>query len=111
MNRLSKVSSGLIAVGVTFPILFSRGPIYVFSQIYDVTNAVLIYTTAFIMLEALFYSVQSVRDKWIITALQLVVIFIAFFVDWLSYTLFAFSILSRLAAGYLGSRRGRRCAA
>jgi len=102
MNRLGKVSSGLIAVGVTFPILFSRGPIFVFSQVYDVTSAVLIYTTAFIMLETLFYSVQSVRDKWIVTALQLVVIFIAFFVDWLSYTLFAFWLLSRLAAGYFG---------
>src|SRR6202035_979611 len=29
MNRLSKISSALIAVGVTFPILFSRGPIFV----------------------------------------------------------------------------------
>ena len=102
MNRLSKISSALIAVGVTFPILFSRGPLVVFSQVYDVTNAVLVFTTAFILLEALFYGVQSVRDKWIITALQLVVIFIAFFVDWLSYTLFAFWILSRLAAGYFG---------
>ena len=38
-NRLGKVASGLIAVGVSLPILLSRGPIYVFSQIYDVTNA------------------------------------------------------------------------
>jgi hypothetical protein len=102
MNRLGKVSSGLIAVGVTLPILLSRGPIYVFSQVYDVTNAVLIYTTVFLLLETLFYSVQSARDKWNITALQLVTISIAFFVDWLSYTLFAFWILSRVAAGYVG---------
>jgi hypothetical protein len=102
LNRLGKVASLLIAIGITFPILLSRGPIYVFSQVYDVTNAVLIYTTAFLMLETLFYSVQSQRDKRIITALQLVTIVIAFFVDWLSYTLFAFWIVSRLAAGYLG---------
>ena len=102
MNRLGKVASGLIAVGVTLPILLSRGPIYVFSQVYDVTSAVLIYTTAFLMLETLFYSVQSARDKRIITALQLVTISIAFFVDWLSYTLFAFWLLSRVAAGYFG---------
>ncbi len=102
MNRLGKVASGLIGVGVTLPILLSRGPIYVFSQVYDVTSAVLIYTTAFLMLETLFYSVQSERDKRIITALQLVTICIAFFVDWLSYTLFAFWLLSRLAAGYFG---------
>ena len=54
------------------------------------------------MLETLFYGMRSERDKWIITALQLVTICIAFFVDWLSYTLFAFWVLSRLAAGYLG---------
>ncbi len=102
MNRLGKVASALIAVGVSFPILLSRGPIYVFSQVYDVTSAVLIYTTAFLMLETLFYSVQSERDKRIITALQLVTISIAFFVDWLSYTLFAFWLLSRVAAGYFG---------
>jgi hypothetical protein len=102
MNRLGKVASSLIAVGVSLPILLSRGPIYVFSQVYDVTSAVLVYTTAFLMLETLFYSVQSARDKRIITALQFVTIFIAFFVDWLSYTLFAFWIVSRVAAGLLG---------
>jgi hypothetical protein len=101
-NRLGKIASALIAIGVTLPILLSRGPIYVFSQIYDTTNAVLIYITAFIMLETLFYSVQSARDKWIITALQLATIFVAFAVDWLSYTVFAFWLLTRLAASYLG---------
>jgi hypothetical protein len=105
LNRMGKVASGLIAVGVSLPILLSRGPIYVFTQVYDTTNAVLIYTTAFLMLETLFYSVQSERDKRIVTALQLVTIFVAFFVDWLSYTLFAFWILSRIAAGYLGVER------
>ena len=104
MNRLGKVASLLIAVGVSFPILLSRGPIYVFSQLYDVTSAVLIYTTAFLMLETLFYSVQSARDKRIITALQLVTISIAFFVDWLSYTLFAFW-LAQPSGGRI-SRRG-----
>lgn len=108
LNRLGKVASGLIAVGVTLPILLSRGPIYVFSQVYDVTSAVLVYTTAFLMLETMFYSVQSARDKRIITALQLVTIFVAFFVDWLSYTLFAFWIVSRAAAGYFGVEKPMR---
>ncbi|QPF86898.1 hypothetical protein IC762_11645 [Bradyrhizobium genosp. L] len=102
LNRLGKVTSALLAVGVSFPILLSRGPLYVMSQIYDVTNAVLVYLAIFLVLETLYYSAQSARDKWVITALQLVTIYIAFFVDWLSYTLFAFWILSRLAAGYLG---------
>jgi hypothetical protein len=108
INRLGKVASLLIAVGVSLPILLSRGPIYVFSQVYDVTSAVLVYTTAFLMLETLFYSVQSERDKRIITALQLVTISIAFFVDWLSYTLFAFWLLSRVTAGYLGAETRMR---
>jgi hypothetical protein len=101
MNRLGNLSSGLFAVAVAFPILISRGPIFVFSQIYDVTNAVLIYTTIFILLETLFYSTQSSSEKRIITALQLVTIYPAFFVDWLSYTVFAFWLVSRLVAGYL----------
>lgn len=100
-NRLSSVSSGLIAVAVAFPILLSRGLLYSFSQIYDVVTAVLIYTTIFLLLEVLFYGARSQRDKWIIAALQLVTICCAFFVDWLSYTLFAFWIVSRVVAGYL----------
>ena len=35
-------------------------------------------------------------------ALQLLVIYLAFFVDWLSYTLFAFWLLVRLTGGYFG---------
>ena len=105
MNRLGKVASLMIAIGVSLPILLSRGPIYVFSQVYNVTSAVLIYTTAFLMLETLFYSVQSARDERIITALQLVTISVAFFVDWLSYTLFAFWLLSRVAAAISAWKR------
>jgi hypothetical protein len=101
-NRLDSMSSGLIALAVAFPILLSRGLIYAFSQIYDVVTAVLIYTTVFLLLEVLFYGARAQREKWIITALQLVTIFCAFFVDWLSYTLFAFWIVSRVVAGYLG---------
>ncbi len=102
LNRLGRISSGLIAIGASFPILLSGGPIFVFSQIYDVTNAVLVFTTTFLLLETMFYRMHCARDKWIITALQIVVIAIAFSVDWLSYTLFAFWLLNRLAAGYLG---------
>jgi hypothetical protein len=102
LNRLGKLASLLIAIGVSFPILLSRGPIYVFSQIYDYTNAVLIYTAIFILLETHFYCSQSQRKKRIIGVLQLVTIFLAFFVDWLSYTLFAFWLLNRIVAGYLG---------
>ena len=102
LNRLGSISSGLIALGVAFPILLSRGLIYCFSQVYDVVTAVLIYTAIFLLLEVLFYGAKSQRDKWLITALQLATIFCAFFVDWLSYTLFAFWLVSRLVAGYLG---------
>jgi len=102
MNRLGSLASGLIAVAVTLPILLSRGPIYVLTQLYDTTVAVLIFTTIFILLETRFYAAQSDREKQAITALQLATIFVAFFVDWLSYTLFAFWLLTRCVAGYLG---------
>ncbi|WP_157087967.1 hypothetical protein [Bradyrhizobium jicamae] len=102
MNRLGRVTSGLLALGVAFPILLSRGPIYAFSQIYDVVTAVLIFTAVFLLLEVLYYGARSQRDKWVITALQLTTIYLAFFVDWLSYTLFVFWLISRFAAGYAG---------
>lgn len=100
-NRLGNVTSGLIALAVAFPILLSRGLIYTFSQIYDVVTAVLIYTAVFLLLEVMYYGARSQRDKWVITALQLVTIVCAFFVDWLSYTLFACWIVSRIVAGRL----------
>jgi hypothetical protein len=102
MNRLGNIGSALVAIGVTFPILLSRGPLYVFSQIYDVTNAVLIYTTTFIMFEVMFYGSKSGREKRIIEGSQLITIYLAFLVDWLSYTLFAFWLISRIVAGYAG---------
>ena len=102
LNRLGSLSSGLIALGVAFPILLSRGLVYCFSQIYDVVTAVLIYVAIFLLLEVFYYGVRSQRDKWVITVLQLITIFWAFFVDWLSYTLFAFWLVSRFAAGYAG---------
>lgn len=100
LNRLGNLSSGLIAFGVSLPILLSRGLVYCFSQIYDVVTAVLIYTAIFLLLEVFYYGGRSQRDKWVITFLQLVTIGCAFFVDWLSYTLFVFWLASRVAAGY-----------
>jgi hypothetical protein len=102
LNRLGSLSSGVIAVAATFAILLSSGLIYIFSQIYEVVICVLIYVAAFILLEVLFYRAQSGREKRIITRIQLVVIFAAFLVDWLSYTLFVFWLVSRVVAGYLG---------
>ena len=102
LNRLRVLTSGIVAFGTCLPILLSPALIYVFSQIYDVVTAVLIFVALFILLEVLFYRAQSARDRRIITALQLATIWCAFFVDWLSYNLFAFWIMSRLAAGYLG---------
>jgi hypothetical protein len=101
-NRLGSVSSAVLAVGVALPLLLSRGPIYVFSQVYDVVTAVLIYTAIFILLEVLYYATRTANEQRIIGAIQLITIFLAFFVDWLAYNLFAFWIVSRAVAGYLG---------
>jgi len=101
-NRLESVSSAVLAVGVAFPLLLSRGLIYVFSQVYDVVTAVLVYTAIFILLEVLYYAARTANEQRIISAIQLVTIFLAFFVDWLAYNLFAFWIISRAVAGYLG---------
>jgi hypothetical protein len=51
VNRLHVVACGLIAIGVAFPILFPRGLVYFFSQVYCVTIAILLYAAAFILLE------------------------------------------------------------
>ena len=102
LNRMGNLSSGAIALGVSFPILLSPALIFVFSQIYDVVTSVLIYVAVFILIEVLFYRARSAREKRIVTTAQLITIYLAFLVDWLAYNLFAFWIVSRLAAGYLG---------
>jgi hypothetical protein len=102
INKLHVVASGLIATGVAFPILYPCGLIYFFSQIYCFTIAILLYAAAFILLESLSYVVKSPRYRKALFALQLLVIYLAFFVDWLSYTLFAFWLLVRLTGGYFG---------
>jgi hypothetical protein len=102
VNKLHVVACGLIAVGVAFPILYPRGLVYFFSQLYCVTIAILLYAAAFIWLESLSYAVKSARDRKILFAIQLLVIYLAFFVDWLSYTLFAFWLLVRLAGAHFG---------
>jgi hypothetical protein len=101
-NKLHVVACGLIAIGVAFPILYPRGLVYFFSQVYCVTIAILLYAGAFILLESLSYVVQSPRRRKVLFALQLLVIYLAFFVDWLSYTLFAFWLLVRMAAAHFG---------
>jgi hypothetical protein len=102
LNRLDNLSSSLLAIAASIPIMLSAGPIYVFSQVYDNVTASLIYTAVFLLLEAAYYCVQSQGERRIIGVLQLVTIFCAFLVDWLPYTLFAFWLVSRSTAGYLG---------
>ena len=101
-NKLHVVACGLLAIGVAFPILYPRGLVYFFSQIYDEPITILVYAAAFILLESLSYVVESPRDRKILFSIQLLIIYFAFFVDWLSYTLFAFWLLVRLAGGHFG---------
>ena len=102
LNRLPVVACGLLAVAVAFPILYPRGLVYFFSQVYCYTIAILLYAAVFILLESLSYTVESARDRKMLFSLQLLVIYAAFFVDWLSYTLFAFWLLIHLTGGYFG---------
>jgi hypothetical protein len=101
LARVGPVVAGFIAVGATVPTLRPPGIVYIFSQVYDVVTAVLPYCAIFILLEVLSYRATSRRDRNIFLTLQLVIIYLAFFVDWLSYSLFAFWLLTRLTAGWL----------
>ena len=105
-NKLHVAACGLIAVGVAFPVLYPSGLIYFFSQIYCPTIEILLYAATFILLESYSYVVESPRARKVVFALQLLVIYLAFFVDWLSYTLFAFWLLVRLTGAYLGLAEG-----
>jgi hypothetical protein len=102
LNKLNVLACGLIAIGVAFPILYPSGLVYFFSQIYCFTIAILLYAAAFILLESLSYIVETPRHRKIVFAFQLLVIYLAFFVDWLSYTLFAFWLVVRLTGAYTG---------
>jgi hypothetical protein len=109
-NKLHVVACGLMAIAVAFPISYPSGLIFFFSQIYDPVIAVLLYVAVFILLESLSYVVEDRRHRRVLYALQLLTIYLAFFVDWLSYTLFAFWMLVRLTGAYtgLGERWSRR---
>lgn len=102
LNKLHIVACGLLAVGVAFPVLYPHGLVFFFSQIYCATIAILMYAAAFILLESLSYVVESPRQRNILFAIQLLVIYFAFFVDWLSYTLFASWLLVRMVGARLG---------
>ncbi|MBT1513573.1 hypothetical protein KIP88_24075 [Bradyrhizobium sp. SRL28] len=106
LNTLHVAACGFIAVGVAFPVLYPHGLVFFFSQIYCVTIAILLYAAAFILLESLSYVVESPRQRNILLAIQLLVIYLAFFVDWLSYTLFASWLLIRMAGARLGFIEG-----
>jgi hypothetical protein len=101
-NKLHVVACGLMAIAVAIPISYSSGLIFFFSQIYEPVIAVLLYVAVFILLESLSYVVEDRRHRRVLYALQLLTIYLAFFVDWLSYTLFAFWILVRLTGAYAG---------
>jgi hypothetical protein len=102
LNKLHIVACGFIAVGVAFPVLYPHGLVFFFSQLYCVTIAILLYAAAFILLESFSYVVESPRQRNILFAIQLAVIYFAFFVDWLSYTLFVSWLLVRIAGARLG---------
>jgi hypothetical protein len=102
LNKLHVAACGLMAAGVAFPVLYPSGLIFFFSQVYCPTIAVLSYAAAFILLESLSYIVESPRHRRTLFALQLLVIYLAFLVDWLSYTLFAFWLLVRWTGAWLG---------
>jgi hypothetical protein len=79
LNKLDIVACGFIAVGVAFPVLYPHGLVFFFSQLYCVTIAVLMYAAAFILLESFSYVVESPRQRNILFAIQLLVIYFAFF--------------------------------
>ena len=79
LNRLPVVACGLLAVAVAFPILYPRGLVYFFSQVYCYTIAILLYAAVFILLESLSYTVESARDRKMLFSLQLLVIYAGIF--------------------------------
>jgi hypothetical protein len=102
LNKINLIASTLIAIAAAPPILFPRGLVYFFSQIYCVTTSILLFVAIFIMLDALSYVTASRHNRRVLFVLQLLIIYFAFFVDWLSYTLFASWLLVRFIGGRFG---------
>jgi len=98
IGRFTESTSAFIAVAAALSVLVEPSLGYIFSQIYCVTTAVLLYVAFFIMLEAQSFTVTEPRTRSRILALQLLIIYPAFLVDWLAYTLFAFWLVLRLLA-------------
>lgn len=102
LNRIGLVASTIIAAGLSFPVLYPRGLVYIFSQLYCVTTHILVYAAAFILLEAVSYRTKTTEERRLVLLAQLAVIYFAFFVDWLAYTLFAVWFCLRVLGGRWG---------
>ncbi len=102
INRLGRIVSILIAIATTFPILLPRGLAYTFGQLYCVTTAIFPYLAICILLETVFLRGSTERQRNASLTAFLLVITVAFFVDWSAYTFFAFWFLFRLIGGRMG---------
>ena len=76
--------------------------LYVFSQIYEEVTGVLIYTAIFICSRRFSVAANRARENGSSRCSAADNDLSGVFCDWLSYTLYAFWLLNRLAAGYLG---------
>jgi hypothetical protein len=96
INRVNSFAAVILAIASSLPVILPRGIAYIFSQIYCVTTAILPYIAICIFLETAMFRTKSNQKNKILLILFLIVIFFAFFVDWLAYTFFIFWFLYRL---------------
>lgn len=101
INKLNRVSSSLIAIATTFPVLLPRGLAYTFGQLYCVTTAIFPFLAVCVFLETVFLRATTKKQRSYSSMIFFVVITLAFFVDWSAYTFFAAWFCFRLIGGHL----------
>ena len=101
-NAMGRISSGLLAVGTSFVVLLPRGLAYTFGQLYCVTVAIFPYLAIALLLETVYLRTSDEQLRRRIAQAFLIVMGMAFLVDWSAYTFFAFWFLFRVAGGMLG---------
>jgi hypothetical protein len=102
LNGMGLPGSTVIATSVIGPVLMQRGPVYIFSQIYCHTTHSIVYMAAFLLLECLYHRAGTQKEKDLVLACQLGLMFCAFLVDWLSFFVYGFWMLLRVAGVRLG---------
>lgn len=102
MLRRPRIEGVVLAIMVGCLVLFPRGPVYLFSQVYAFDTLIVVFYALLIFVATLEFDASDQLSARRYYYLQIVILVCGLFVDWLFYFVFAVWFVLRLA----GTRTG-----